>query len=76
MQAGAQGPYRRVQPALDRALRDAELLGDAAHRQVGEEAQDEDLTLGVGQFVQALGDGEGEQAGVLAGGAKTPIIIY
>ncbi len=55
VQAGAQRPYRRVQPALDRALRDAQLLGDPAYRQVGVEAQDQYLTLGVGQVVEALG---------------------
>src|SRR5690606_31768552 len=67
VQAGAQRADRGVQPALDRALRDAELFGDGADRQIRVEAQDDDLALGVRQLVQTAGDGEGEQAGLLAG---------
>src|SRR5690606_9498175 len=69
VQAGAQGPYGGVQPALDRALRHAELLGDGPHRQVRVETQHDDLALRVGQPVQAPGDGEGEHAGLLTGGS-------
>lgn len=64
----AQGTDGGVQPALDRALGDAELLGDHPDGQVGVEAQHEDLPLRLGQFVQALGDGERNDPGVLAGG--------
>ncbi|CAL2059393.1 hypothetical protein GPN2_11547 [Streptomyces murinus] len=67
VQPGAQGADRRVQPALDRALGNAQGLGDVPYRQIGVEAQHEHLALGGREFVQALPEGEGEQTGLLAG---------